>query len=330
MHAAPPLRPERGVPVVAVAVLASLLLHAVLIAWPRWPTWNRAPGIFDGTDVPLHARLTGRTPSEDGSEPGTSATGLRAAGTTESRAAGVSAEAARRLVSVPVAAAADAAAAVVEPPASASPGSAATPRLASNPVDAGRGPRIVLRAAAPEHPTARTARADPPRGEQGKRGEKPRIEPTSAHAEGGASGVAQEPGAVAGAAMPVAVAAPPSTQRIEPARAARSDSGERADIASVAQYRIALISVSRRYKPSEAVLPAERPEGRVDVQLAIAADGSLADARVTRSSGQPLLDALALDMMRSAKAQAPVPARLLDRAFEIEVPVIFAGAGAPR
>jgi TonB family protein len=116
----------------------------------------------------------------------------------------------------------------------------------------------------------------------------------------------------------------------EPSRSPRTDAGDRADVASIAQYRIALISVSRRYKPSEEALPAARPEGRVDVQLAIAADGSLADARVTRSSGQPLLDALALDMMRNAKAQAPVPMRLLDRAFEIEVPVIFGGAGGGR
>jgi TonB family protein len=128
----------------------------------------------------------------------------------------------------------------------------------------------------------------------------------------------------------VLAAAAHSAKSTDLSPASRSDAGDRPDIASIAQYRIALIGVSRRYKPAETALPPERPEGRVDVQLAIAADGSLADARVTRSSGQPVLDALALDMMRNAKAQAPVPPRLLDLAFEIEVPVIFGGAGATR
>jgi protein TonB len=114
------------------------------------------------------------------------------------------------------------------------------------------------------------------------------------------------------------------------AAAKRGEAGEQSDIASIAQYRIALISVSRRFKPAADLLPTEGAEGRVDLQLAINADGALAAARVLRSSGQPALDALALDMLRRAKAEAPVPPRLLDRAFEVEVPVVFGGAGTAR
>jgi len=102
--------------------------------------------------------------------------------------------------------------------------------------------------------------------------------------------------------------------------------GARSDIGSIAQYRIALISASRRFTPSGGV---EGLEGRVDVQLAIASDGSLADARIARSSGHAALDRLAVDMLRNAKAHAPVPPSLLDRAFEVDVPVVFERPRAP-
>lgn len=102
--------------------------------------------------------------------------------------------------------------------------------------------------------------------------------------------------------------------------------GARSDIGSIAQYRIALISASRRFTPSGGI---EGLEGRVDVQLAIASDGSLADARIARSSGHAALDRLAVDMLRNAKAHAPVPPSLLDRAFEVDVPVVFERPRAP-
>jgi protein TonB len=103
--------------------------------------------------------------------------------------------------------------------------------------------------------------------------------------------------------------------------------GNASDIASVAQYRIALMSAARPFLRAPDSAGAPGVEGRVEVRLAIAADGSLARAEVARSSGHAALDELALEALRNAKAGAPVPPALLAREFEVEVPVVF---GAPR
>jgi protein TonB len=46
-------------------------------------------------------------------------------------------------------------------------------------------------------------------------------------------------------------------------------------------------------------------QGTVDVELAIAADGSVRDARVGRSSGYPSLDDVALDVARRSRFSVP-------------------------
>jgi TonB family protein len=308
-------------PVVAIAVVASLLLHALLLAWPRWPTWDDAAGTFGSAESPLRARLTGGAPPAADAARGTVASAASEAG--------ASADTARRPVVDPDA---DAAGDRADPTAGlAAPESrrfAPIPPLASSALDGPRASRIAPRAAAGEQAAMPAGRVDPRRGDPGVRGERGRPAPSPTDATGGEASTAAKESGVASVATPVPAAAEPGTKPNDPSP--RSVAGDRADIASIAQYRIALISVSRRYKPSESALPTERPEGRVDVRLAIAADGSLADARVTRSSGHELLDTLAVDMLRSAKAQAPVPTRLLDRAFEIEVPVVFGGAAAAR
>jgi protein TonB len=115
------------------------------------------------------------------------------------------------------------------------------------------------------------------------------------------------------------------------ASAANSRSpGMASDIASVAQYRITLMSAARRFMRVPDAVEAQGREGRVDVRLTIAADGSLARTEVLRSSGQPALDALALEMLRNAKADAVVPPALLAREFEVEVPVVFEAGRATR
>ena len=139
-----------------------------------------------------------------------------------------------------------------------------------------------------------------------------------------------------------AVAPEPSTPRASepaprndaaPSGAIAADAkapGSASDIASVAQYRIALMSAARRFLHAPDSTGAQGLEGRVDVRLAIAADGSLARAEVVRSSGHAALDELALAMLRSAKSEAPVPPALLAREFEVEVPVVFGSARVSR
>jgi periplasmic protein TonB len=101
--------------------------------------------------------------------------------------------------------------------------------------------------------------------------------------------------------------------------------GASTDIASVAQYRIVLMSAARRFTRELETDSAQGLEGRVEVRLAIASDGSLARAEVARSSGHALLDDLAVEMLRNAKPHAPVPPALLAREFEVDVPVVFTG-----
>ncbi len=90
------------------------------------------------------------------------------------------------------------------------------------------------------------------------------------------------------------------------------------------------MSAARRFVRVPDADYAQGREGRVDVRLTIAADGSLARTEVLRSSGQPALDALALEMLRNAKADAVVPPALLAREFEVEVPVVFEAGRATR
>lgn len=314
MHALRPLRPEPGVPVVALAILVSLLLHALLIAWPRWPTWARATGgVMAGEALALRARLAPdgwnraqadlAGPAVVAEAPVSGVTAFEASpdpvGADDGSAP---ASAARSTARVPVAAAPKGMTpASSEREARERSSAAAKPQRAVPPVPAT--PRPVPAAREPG-PPAPDAGIDAPAAAAGDR------LPVYGSGAGGAAASASS-SAVAAAATPRGAAGAPS------------------DIASIAQYRIALISASRRFKPVE-MAPVDGVDVRVDVQLAIDADGSLAAARVMRSSGVPSLDALALDMLRRAKAQAPLPPRLLDRAFEVEVPVVFGGAVAAR
>jgi TonB family protein len=275
--------------VVAIALAVSALLHALLIAWPRWPTWHdEFAGVYDGTAEPIKARVAGagRSSSDASSSSGSQ---MREAAIEHEGAAPGLAESDSR---------AAARAGVVRP--------AAPPR--------GRSER--LRATAERND--RSSKVPSPAG-------------------GRSWQTADQPAAAAPAAIGgTAPIAPGSTPSIAPqaagaVRAAPAPTQvDRSDIASIAQYRIALISVSRRFKPPAGAVPPDAADGRVDVQLAIAADGALADVRVLRSSGHSALDVLAVEMLRNAKAQAPVPPRLLDRAFELDVPVVFTAGQAVR
>jgi protein TonB len=95
------------------------------------------------------------------------------------------------------------------------------------------------------------------------------------------------------------------------------------DLGSLAQYRLALIGAAKRHRlyPEHAI---ERGwQGRVTVRLAFGADGALAEALVSRSSGHGSLDRQAVEMLRKAAALTPLPPALRSREFSVEVPVLF-------
>ena len=96
------------------------------------------------------------------------------------------------------------------------------------------------------------------------------------------------------------------------------------DIGSlVAQYRAAIIAQAKRYRRYPRFARDNGWQGKVDVRMAIGADGAIASLRVARSTGYAILDQQALEMVRSARPQAPIPDALRGKAFGIDVPVIF-------
>jgi len=91
----------------------------------------------------------------------------------------------------------------------------------------------------------------------------------------------------------------------------------------VALYRAEIIVLAERYKRYPRFARDNGWEGKVEVSLAIGADGAVASLRVSRGSGFSILDRQALEMIRRAEPQARIPAGLRGKAFDIRVPVIF-------
>lgn len=100
-------------------------------------------------------------------------------------------------------------------------------------------------------------------------------------------------------------------------------SGSGADAGTLAQYRMALIVASRRYKRYPAIAVEKGLQGRVEVQLVIGASGLVARLSIKNSSGHEILDQQALEMLDQGKAAVPIPASLRGREFSIDIPVIF-------
>jgi protein TonB len=127
-------------------------------------------------------------------------------------------------------------------------------------------------------------------------------------------------------------AAPPAQVamlRTEPGAAAGEPSlapratPDAVDPGSLGQYRLALIGAARRHKLYPDTARERGWEGRVAIELVIAADGTLADASVKQSSGHGVLDREALEMLRRAARLTPVPPSLQGREFRLDVPVLF-------
>lgn len=132
--------------------------------------------------------------------------------------------------------------------------------------------------------------------------------------------------AAATPAQPVAPlqtrAAPQATAGISIAETA-AKSGNEADKGTLEQYRLALIVATRRYKRYPAIAMEKGWQGRVEVHMAIGADGMIASASIKTGSGHEVLDNQALEMLQKGKTSVPIPASLRGREFSIEVPVIF-------
>jgi len=127
-------------------------------------------------------------------------------------------------------------------------------------------------------------------------------------------------GATRGATKPSAERATPAPREAV-AAAAPAPSAEEAS--TVAQYRIALMEAARAFRSYPRLARENNWQGRVTVRLEVAPGGVASALAVASSSGYPVLDQQAIEMIRRAQAKTPVPAALRAREFSVEIPVIF-------
>jgi protein TonB len=127
---------------------------------------------------------------------------------------------------------------------------------------------------------------------------------------------------------PAASTAPPAagtaTAESAPAApAASSPSIDAPDAGTLAQYRLQLISVAKRYKRYPRVAMDNNWEGTAEIRMVIGADGMIASLVVRKGSGHEILDQEALQWLRKAKPLAPIPPALRGKTFTVDIPVIF-------
>jgi protein TonB len=79
-----------------------------------------------------------------------------------------------------------------------------------------------------------------------------------------------------------------------------------------------------RYKHYPEVALKKHEQGTVMVAFTLAHDGTVTSARITRSSGNPLLDQAALAMLHDGSPVPPVPKQYWNRTGPITMPVKFA------
>jgi len=112
---------------------------------------------------------------------------------------------------------------------------------------------------------------------------------------------------------------------IHPAtRAHPASASEVPDVGSLAQYRLVVMSVARRYKRYPPLALENHWQGKVEIRMTIGADGSISSLTVRSSTGHSVLDEQALDMIQRAQAVAQLPPALIGRQFVVDVPIEFA------
>jgi periplasmic protein TonB len=123
--------------------------------------------------------------------------------------------------------------------------------------------------------------------------------------------------------VPALPAAPPVVAQADPAPAPTSTSVEAMDAGSLAQYRLQLISIARKYKRYPRVATDNNWEGGVVVRLVIGASGMISALSIKTSSGHEVLDQQALEMFKKATPQVQIPPALRGKEFAIEVRAIY-------
>ena len=156
---------------------------------------------------------------------------------------------------------------------------------------------------------------------------KPDLPKTGSAAATAATLVAPTPSTLAAAAPPTtsAAAAASTVQPLAASAAPQSAPApeEALDAGTLAQYRLAIISAARRFKRYPRAALDNTWQGRVEIRMAIGATGAIAVLSVRSSTGHPVLDQQALEMVERAKATAQIPPALRGKEFTVDIPVIF-------
>jgi protein TonB len=142
------------------------------------------------------------------------------------------------------------------------------------------------------------------------------------------------PSGVLQVAEPAFVPGPPSAEPAVQAETSRAPEISSTDVVAkplvegfdaglLDAYRLALIDAAKRYRryPVQAI---ERGwQGRVEIRMAIGADGMIKGTHVKTSSNYQILDQQALDMVKRSKPLIEIPSALRGREFSVDIPVIF-------
>lgn len=175
------------------------------------------------------------------------------------------------------------------------PAEPAPPRTAPQPAMPPKPARVERRSPSPPPPPAPAAEA-------------PLPAPPPAQAPQSTAPAPPAPQPQAPPAMPPVAAPPPS-------------SADRADaLARYAAELSGLLAARQRY-PRLAALRGW--EGNAELALRIGPDGELLDAALRRSSGHPVLDDAALELVRSSAPFPPLPPPFRSSGLEVGVPVSF-------
>ena len=128
---------------------------------------------------------------------------------------------------------------------------------------------------------------------------------------------ASPPAAVIPARPPAPAAPPVATAPAAPAPAASPDPG------SIAQFRLELIEIAKRYKRYPRAAVDNNWEGKVDLRMVVAANGAIASLSVRKSAGYAALDDEAQQMFRAAKGQLAIPPALRGKEFTLDISADF-------
>jgi protein TonB len=120
---------------------------------------------------------------------------------------------------------------------------------------------------------------------------------------------------------PVAVPAPPPVP--SPPLALKKEPSTVVEPRLLLTYGLSISNEIKRYQKYPPMAQRRGWEGTAEVLLQIAADGKVTRITLGKSSGRPVLDEEALNMVRKASPLPPAPQDLRGRELTVTVPIVF-------